>query len=76
MARKKLSEEEIETALAGLSGWTTENKNLKKRFEFNNLFRLGLRRIFYHDARHRRFDAERFRFGERNRGNLITNKRD
>ncbi len=36
MARKKLSEEEIETALAGLSGWTTENKNLKKRFEFNN----------------------------------------
>lgn len=36
MARKKLSEEEIETALADLSGWTTENKNLKKRFEFNN----------------------------------------
>ncbi len=36
MARKKLSEEEIGTALADLSGWTTENKNLKKRFEFNN----------------------------------------
>ncbi len=36
MARKKLSEEEIETALADLSGWTTEKKNLKKRFEFNN----------------------------------------
>ncbi len=36
MARKKLSEEEIETALANLSGWKTENKNLKKRFEFNN----------------------------------------
>ena len=36
MARKKLSEEEIETTLADLSGWKTENKNLKKRFEFNN----------------------------------------
>ncbi len=36
MARKKLSEEEIETASADLSGWKTENKNLKKRFEFNN----------------------------------------
>ena len=36
MARKKLSEEEIETALTDLPGWTTENKNLKKRFEFAN----------------------------------------
>ena len=36
MARKKLSEEEIETTLTDLSGWKTENKNLKKRFEFNN----------------------------------------
>ncbi len=36
MARKKLIDEEIETALANLSGWRAENKNLKKRFEFNN----------------------------------------
>ncbi len=36
MARKKFSEAEIKTALANLSGWTTENKSLKKRFEFNN----------------------------------------
>jgi 4a-hydroxytetrahydrobiopterin dehydratase len=36
MARKKLTLEEIETAIAGLSGWTMENKNLKKRFEFAN----------------------------------------
>jgi len=36
MARKKLTLEEIETAIADLSGWTMENKNLKKRFEFAN----------------------------------------
>ncbi len=36
MARKKLSKAEIETALADLSGWTTENKKLRKRLEFNN----------------------------------------
>ncbi len=36
MARKKLSAEEIETALSGLNGWKIENVNLKKRFEFAN----------------------------------------
>ena len=36
MARKKLSDEEIETALADLNGWKTEGVNLKKRFEFKN----------------------------------------
>ena len=36
MARKKLSETEIETALKELNGWKTENANLKKRFEFAN----------------------------------------
>lgn len=36
MARKKLSETEIETALNELNGWKTENANLKKRFEFAN----------------------------------------
>jgi len=36
MARKKLSAEEIETALVNLSGWTMENKKLKKRLQFNN----------------------------------------
>jgi 4a-hydroxytetrahydrobiopterin dehydratase len=36
MARKKLSETEIETALADLSGWKAEGINLKKRFEFEN----------------------------------------
>lgn len=36
MARKKLSAEEIENALAGLDGWTVESVNLKKRFEFGN----------------------------------------
>ena len=36
MARKKLSEEEIKNALAGLSGWKTENGQLKKRFSFAN----------------------------------------
>ena len=36
MARKKLSETEIETALSELNGWKTEGVNLKKRFEFEN----------------------------------------
>jgi 4a-hydroxytetrahydrobiopterin dehydratase len=36
MARKKLSEEEIENALTDLSGWRTENAQLKKRFSFGN----------------------------------------
>lgn len=36
MARKKLSETEIETELADLNGWKTEGVNLKKRFEFKN----------------------------------------
>ncbi len=36
MARKKLSDEEIETALAGLNDWKTEGVNLKKRLEFEN----------------------------------------
>jgi len=36
MARKKLSAEEIENALCDLTGWKTENDNLKKRFEFKN----------------------------------------
>ncbi len=36
MARKKLSDEEIETALADLKGWKVEGKNLKKRFTFTN----------------------------------------
>jgi len=36
MARKKLSEEEIETALAGLNDWKIEGVNLMKRFEFEN----------------------------------------
>lgn len=36
MARKKLSAEEIETALSGLNGWKIENENLKKRFSFSN----------------------------------------
>lgn len=36
MARKKLSAAEIETALKELSGWKTENDNLKKRFAFPN----------------------------------------
>ena len=34
MARKKLSESEILTALANLNGWTIEGANLKKRYEF------------------------------------------
>lgn len=36
MARKKLSDTEIENSLAGLNDWKTENNNLKKRFEFKN----------------------------------------
>ena len=36
MARKKLSKEEIETALTDLKEWETEGVNLKKRFEFAN----------------------------------------
>ncbi len=34
MARKKLSETEIEAALKDLYEWKTEGVNLKKRFEF------------------------------------------
>ncbi len=36
MARKKLSDEEIQNALADLNEWKIEGKNLKKRFEFKN----------------------------------------
>ena len=36
MRRKKLSDAEIETALADLDGWKIEGENLKKRFEFKN----------------------------------------
>jgi len=36
MARKKLSETEIETALAELNDWKIDDVNLKKRFEFAN----------------------------------------
>ena len=36
MARKKLSAEEIKTALEDLKEWKTEDVNLKKRFEFEN----------------------------------------
>lgn len=36
MARKKMTETEIETALADLSGWKVDGVNLKKRFEFDN----------------------------------------
>jgi len=36
VARKKLSAEEIETALTDLKRWKTEGVNLKKRFEFAN----------------------------------------
>ena len=36
MARKKLSEEEIENTLGDLNGWKTEGSLLKKRFEFKN----------------------------------------
>jgi len=36
MARKKLSETEIENALAALNGWKIEASRLKKRFSFTN----------------------------------------
>lgn len=36
MARKKLSAEEIQTALINLKGWKAENAHLKKQFEFQN----------------------------------------
>jgi 4a-hydroxytetrahydrobiopterin dehydratase len=36
MARKKLTAAEIENSLADLKDWTTEDTNLKKRFEFKN----------------------------------------
>jgi len=36
MTRKKLSDKEIETALAGLNDWKIQGVNLKKRFEFEN----------------------------------------
>ncbi|MDQ6786109.1 MAG: 4a-hydroxytetrahydrobiopterin dehydratase [Acidobacteriota bacterium] len=36
MERKKLSGEEIESALADLDDWKKENDNLKKHFEFDN----------------------------------------
>ena len=37
MNRRKLSAEEIETALKDLNGWhAAENANLKKRFSFQN----------------------------------------
>ena len=35
MARKKLSDEEIQKALADLNEWKIEGINLIKRFEFN-----------------------------------------
>ena len=36
MARKKMSEGEIKTALGGLKDWKIEGVNLKKRYEFAN----------------------------------------
>ena len=36
MARKKLSEREIQSALADLNDWKIEGLNLTKRFEFGN----------------------------------------
>ncbi len=36
MERKKLSESEIENAIADLPGWSAENDRLKKRFTFSN----------------------------------------
>jgi 4a-hydroxytetrahydrobiopterin dehydratase len=36
VARKKLSNEEIESSLSALNGWKVENDNLKKRFSFSN----------------------------------------
>ena len=36
MARKKLLEDKIQSALGELNGWKIEGVNLKKRFEFVN----------------------------------------
>ncbi|MCY7348239.1 MAG: 4a-hydroxytetrahydrobiopterin dehydratase [Pyrinomonadaceae bacterium] len=36
MARKKLSEDEIKSALGDLKDWKIEDVNLEKRFEFAN----------------------------------------
>ena len=36
MARKKLSEAEIENALADLNGWKAKDSQLNKRFSFTN----------------------------------------
>lgn len=36
MERKKLTMEEIETALAGLTDWKAQEDRLKKRFSFSN----------------------------------------
>jgi 4a-hydroxytetrahydrobiopterin dehydratase len=36
MARKRLSEQEIENALTNLNDWQVKDKNLFKRFEFSN----------------------------------------
>ena len=36
MERKKLEENEINTRLAELDGWTAEGGKLKKRYEFSN----------------------------------------
>lgn len=36
MARKKLSNEEIENLKINLPGWKIENESLKKRFSFQN----------------------------------------
>ncbi len=36
MARKKLSDEEIQTALTDLNGWKIDGVNLKRRFKFAN----------------------------------------
>ena len=36
MERKKLTNEEIDNALAGLNGWNAADGKLSKRFEFEN----------------------------------------
>lgn len=36
MARKKLSDSEIQSKLENLSGWTVENGKLHKEFKFDN----------------------------------------
>ena len=36
MERKKLTDEEIDAALAGLNGWKAAGGKLSKRFEFEN----------------------------------------